>query len=254
MKPTTNEGGQLMIAERTSTKRRSETFQAVSRIHGGSPSNVMTTLSGLVDTLATKFSEKDLVKIISKSPKLCEKVFPKIYNQKLKEFEASNQNMLRSISTYFSRGVMAKRKYRSVYKSISMSDSSEPKMHRVNGNKRIKVMSCNVVRLVPYDKMMAYVRSLEIGTLHCVKEDFCYELDDCEKIEGCYRHLYEFLPLLAKFYFKLAEISEENLLWFNNEIKVYMTQFLFLLEYIVHTMKKLLPTEIGLQSSRRYLS
>ena len=70
LKPTTNEGGQLMIAERTSTKRRSETFQAVTRIHGGSPSNVMTTLSGLVDSLATKFSEKDFVKIISKSPKL----------------------------------------------------------------------------------------------------------------------------------------------------------------------------------------
>ena len=54
LKPTINEGGQLMIAERTSTKGRSETFQAVTRIHGGSPSNVMTTLSGLVDTLATK--------------------------------------------------------------------------------------------------------------------------------------------------------------------------------------------------------
>ena len=120
--------------------------------------------------------------------------FPKIYNQKLKEFEASNQNMLRSISTYFRRGVMDKRKYGSVYKSISMSHSSEPKMHRVNGSKRIKVMSCHVVRLVPYDKMMAYIGSLEIGTLHCVKGDFCYELDDCEKVEGCYRHLVEFLP------------------------------------------------------------
>ena len=100
----------------------------------------MTTLSGLVDTLATKFSVKDLVKIISKSPKLCQKFFPKIYNQKLKEFEASSQNMLHSISTYFSRGVMGERKYRSVYKSISMSHSSELKMHRVNSNKRIKVI------------------------------------------------------------------------------------------------------------------
>lgn len=141
-----------MIAERNSTKRCSETFQAVIRIHGGSHSNVTTTLSGLVDTLATKFSENDSVKIISKSPKLCE-VFPKIYNQKLKEFEASSQTMLRSISTNFSRGVMGKRKYRSVYKSISMSDNSEPKMHKVNCNKRIKVMSCNVVHLVPYNKM-----------------------------------------------------------------------------------------------------
>ena len=103
-----------MNAERTNIKRRSETFKAVTRIHGGSPSNVMTTLSVLVDTVTTKFSEKDLVRVISKKPKLCEKVFPKIYNHKLKEFEVSDQNMIRSISTYFCRGVMGKRKYRSV--------------------------------------------------------------------------------------------------------------------------------------------
>jgi hypothetical protein len=65
---------------------------------------------------------------------------------------------------------------------------------------------------------MAYVRSLEIGMVCYVKEEFCYGLDDCEKVEGCYRHLAEFLPLLANFYLKLAEISGENLLWFDNEI------------------------------------
>ena len=73
-----------MNDERTNIKRRSKTFKAVTRIHGGSP--VMTTLSGLVDTVTTKFSEEDLVKAISEKPKLCEKVFPKIYNHQLKEF------------------------------------------------------------------------------------------------------------------------------------------------------------------------
>ena len=91
-------------------------------------------------------------------------------------------------------------------------------MHSVKSKKRIKVMSCNVVRLVPYDKMMAHVRSLEIGKVCCVKEDFCYGLDDCQKVEGCYRHLTEYLPLLANFYLKLAEVSGENLLWFDDDI------------------------------------
>ena len=150
---------------------------------------------------------------------MCEKVFPKIYNHKLKEFEVSDQNMLRSISTYFCRGVMGKRKYRSVYKSISsMTYSSKSTMHSVKSRKRIKVMSCNVVCLVPYDKMMAHVRSLEIGKVCCVKEDFCYGLDDCQKVEGCYRHLTDYLPLLANFYLKLAEVSGENLLWFDDDI------------------------------------
>jgi hypothetical protein len=98
---------------------------------------------------------------------LCE-VFPKIYYHKLKEFEVSDQNMLCSISTYFCRGVMGKRKYRSVYKSISlMTYSSKSTMHSVKSRKRIKVTSCNIVRLVPYDKMMAHVRSLEIGSVLC---------------------------------------------------------------------------------------
>ena len=73
--------------------------------------------------------------------------------------------------------------------------------------------------------MMAYVRSLEIGVVRCVKEDFCYGLNDCEKVEGCYRHLAEFLPLFANFYMKLAEISGENLLWFDNEINRFHVVF-----------------------------
>lgn len=204
----------MTIAERTSTKRRRETFEAVTRIHGGSPTNVMTAISGLVDTLTTKFAEKNLVNAISKKKKLCEHVFPKIYNRRVKEFEMSEHNLLRSIATYFNRGVMGKRKYRAVYRSMSMNNS---KSTVGDGKGRIK-MSCNVARLVSYDKMMAHVRSLEIGKVCCVKKDFCYGLDDCEKVEGCYWHLVEFLPLLAHFYFKLVEVSGEDLLWFGNEV------------------------------------
>ena len=114
---------------------------------------------------------------------------------------------------------MGKWKYRSVYNSISsMTYSSKSTMPSIKSRKRIKVMSSNVVRLVPYDKMMAHVRSLEIGKVCCVKEDVCYGLDDCQKVEGCYRHLTEYLPLLANFYLKLAEVSGENLLWFDCDI------------------------------------
>jgi hypothetical protein len=51
-----------------------------------------------------------------------------------------------------------------------------------------------------------------------VKEDFCYGLDDYQKVEGCYRHLTDYLPLLANLYLKLAEVSGENLLWFDDDI------------------------------------
>ena len=76
-----------------------------------------------MQTLAVKFPQKSLVHTISRKRKLCEKVFPQIYNKKVQEFENSEPNQLRSISVYFSKGVMGKRKYRSVCKTLSMKIS-----------------------------------------------------------------------------------------------------------------------------------
>ncbi|KXJ19546.1 hypothetical protein AC249_AIPGENE18300 [Exaiptasia diaphana] len=68
-------------------------------------------------------------------------------------------------------------------------------------------------------KLMEYVKSIDIGRIGSVREDFC--ADEDEKVDGCYRHILEFLPLLASFYFKLAEVSKENLLWFDNEVNTF---------------------------------
>lgn len=45
-------------------------------------------------------------------------------------------------------------------------------------------MGCNTARLLPYDKMMACVTSIDIGWIGSVKEDFCYDFDEEEKVDS----------------------------------------------------------------------
>ena len=214
--PTSDDHGNNLRCNRTMTKRRSETFNAALRIHGGTSTNPLPAVSGLVDTLAVKCSEGQLTSVISRKRKLCNQVFPQIYNTSVKKFEDSQENRLRSISTYFTKGVIGKRKYRSLYRVLSMKKSKR----KGKKHERIKIMSCKVARLLPYNKMMDHVKSIDIGKIGNVREDFCNDMDEWEQGEGCYRHLSEFLPLLASFYSKLS--NEEGLLWFNNEVNTFV--------------------------------
>ena len=84
--------------------------------------------------------------------------------------------MLRSIAVYYRKGVMGKDKYRLVYKDSSY--------RQVPGRKqavRIKVANCPSPRLVPYHRLMSYIKSIDIGQLHSVRENLCDELDECDK-------------------------------------------------------------------------
>ena len=85
---------------------------------------------------------------------------------------------------------------------------------------RIKIMNFKVARLLPYNKMMDQVKSIDIAKIGNVREDFSYDMDEWEKGEGCYRHLIEFLPRLASFYSNLAK-ETQNLLWFNDAANTF---------------------------------
>ena len=87
--PTSNTAGETNISKGTLSKRCSESFDAALTIHGETASNTVPAAAGLVETL--------VVNTISRKRKLCEKVFPQIYNKRVQEFETSEQNQLRSI-------------------------------------------------------------------------------------------------------------------------------------------------------------
>ena len=77
----------------------------------------------------------------------------------------------------------------------------------------IKVGDCPTPRLVPYHRLMAYIKSIHVGKLFSV-EVFCGDLEEQEKVSGCFRDLEDLLVKLAEFY---MNDSQHNLLTFNSE-------------------------------------
>ena len=133
---------------------------------------------------------------MSKSKKFSKKVFPKIYKKATEVFETSEVDMLRSVSIFYSRGVMGKKKYRSVYRSLSMTTNPKKKTKTT----RIQVMSCSLPRLLPYKKLIRFLNEVDIGTLKSVREDFCSDLELEDQVDGRYRNLSEYLVRLVSFY------------------------------------------------------
>ena len=114
-------------------------------------------------------------------------MFPKLYKKAVDEFEHTSENMLRSIAVYYSKGVMGKIKYMSVYRASTYSYSAHKKKAV-----RMTVANCPIPRLVPYHRLTAYVNS--------VCDTLCDGLEEEDKVSGCYRKLEELLLKLAEFY------------------------------------------------------
>ena len=211
LSPTSDEQGNVKISKRTITRRQTETLEQAFKIHGGNTNNPVPAAVGLLETLCTKFTKKQLVTSVSRKRKFCESIFPQVYNTEGKNFERSQENILRSIAAYFCKGVMGKAKYRSVYQAISMRRGLKKGSKRC----RLKVMGCKIPSLLPYNKMIAHVKAIDPGKIGDVREAFCSDLDEEEKVNGCFRYLEDFLPSLASFYLTLEQLTEERLLWSN---------------------------------------
>ena len=96
------------LSQSQARKRRAELFEAACQIHGGRHGTNCRTPGevGLCETTVKKCSNDILVKVFSKSQKIKKKVLPKVYKENLPKCEASDENILRSIAVYYSRGVM----------------------------------------------------------------------------------------------------------------------------------------------------
>ena len=197
------------LSAQAMARRRTETFDAASEIHGATSENPLPASVGLLDTVEKKCPQDILVKFMSTSKKFKNNVFSVIFKTASDNFELSEANKLRSIAIYYSKGVLGKRKYRSVYRCLSM-------MRNPNGRSkttRIRVLSSPLPRLVPYNKLASMLNEIEIGTLYSVRDSLCDDLEGGQKVDGCYRKLTEFLPRLALFY--LSSLPASDIDWFN---------------------------------------
>lgn len=108
--------------------RRKETFNAVMAIHGASTENLNPAFDGMLDTITAKCGSKELSdKIINLEKPVVKQIKYGVIKDWSKEFVKSNENLLRSLNTYYSHNVMGKAKYISIRKAnrITKKQKSE---------------------------------------------------------------------------------------------------------------------------------
>lgn len=69
-------------------------------------------------------------------------------------------------------------------------------------------------RLLPYNKLVNAIKSIDIGKVYSVRETLCDGLDESEKVDGVYRNIKEMVLRLARYY--LCQKRYE-LLWFQEQ-------------------------------------
>ena len=137
--PTMFEAGKLQISEKVAWSRREETYEAALEVHGGEMKSAEV---GLIDAVLSKCSKETIGEVLSSS----NKVLPKLYKGPLKNFEASEENMIRSISIYYEGGIMGNHGHWQVYRNVSFQKS---KKCRKKYQKHLTVNSCPIPLLVP---------------------------------------------------------------------------------------------------------
>ena len=120
--------------------------------------------------------------------------------------------MVRSVAVYYGGWIMGKSKYRQVYRGVSYTATTS----RQKNGERIAVPIFPVPLIAPYNKLMSFVKSIQIGTVYSVCETLCDGLKDQDKVQGCYQNFKELLLKLAEFY--LCKQNGYNLVLFNETL------------------------------------
>ena len=110
------------------------------KIHGGTISNKRPALDGLYHTLSKKCKTSVLGDYVLSNNKVTNYVIKKCKQKQLAGFECSKDNILRSIATYYTSGVMGKRKYQAIRLASSMKTS-----HLKRGVKQLSIF-CQTVQ------------------------------------------------------------------------------------------------------------
>ena len=90
--------------KRSGERRKEQTKKLLMAVHGATDKNMSPADEGLFSLLNT-VSTSELIKIVSKSPKMIQKVIPKIAKSKIKEFESTKVNLIRSVNVLYRGGI-----------------------------------------------------------------------------------------------------------------------------------------------------
>ena len=161
-------------------------MEAAAKIHGSSNEHPSASFEGVFDTLQKRCKLDNLTKYVTENKPLTNRVVSKEYKKGVLKFEKSNDNIVRSIATYYASGVMEKQKYKSVRLALSMkSNEGKP-------GKRTSISiskGCKVPKLLTYSDLVEQLKKIDIGTVHEIDEDYLegLSLETENKVNGAYR-------------------------------------------------------------------
>ncbi|XP_048587205.1 uncharacterized protein LOC116611873 [Nematostella vectensis] len=163
-------------------------------------------------SLASSTTAKQLTSYISQSETCTSKVLPAIVKKKVKDYESSEANSIRSIRTLYNGGLIGKRKY------TTMRNSTD-KLKEPEATEKTKLYTefmdgCKVPKPVPYKKLMQIINNINIGEV----TDLGSLAAKCSfpHVDGVYRPLKPFLLQLADMYITAHE-KNRCLHWFKGE-------------------------------------
>ena len=198
-------------------RRKKRTLAAVRSVHCVANTRPTTSESksvndGLWTTLLGTASASEMATYISQSKVCMEKVLPGIVKSKIKEYQLSTPNQVRSMRVLYEGGLIGKRKYTSIRNSCDIIETGD------NKKRKCQIMEgCEIPKIIPYKTLMNYVKSINIGQVVDL-QTLTIKLS-IESVPGVYRPLKPFLLRLADLY---LTVDKENpcLTWFNNEKNV----------------------------------
>ena len=199
------------ISDKAKNVRCNETFQAGMAIHGGTCDKKEPVLTGLLQTMTTKFGNKDVAThIMNTKSSVARHVTDLAVRNMSKDYYQSEDNILRSMNTYYCHNVMGKSKYLNIRKA----------------NKNATFRNQQVVNYIPYKNLSARIANVDIGTIHDINT---LVTEDIEKVEGMYRPCDQYALRLARFYLHVNETRTDKLKSFPTFPKKDSTSTMFIL-------------------------
>ncbi len=203
-------------------RRKQKTVRAVHAIHCNSHAftpgedQTKSVKDGLWTTLIGLAETGDMKDYMSNSQKCMKSVFPSIVNSKVKEYENSQANQIRSMRVLYESGLLGKRKYTSIRNSSDILN--EPGAKKRKNQKAEILPGVEVPKILPYKKLMAFLKTIDVGELKDL-ETLASELST-ESVPGVYRPLKPFLLRLADLYLELHK-ETPMIHWFNGEERLF---------------------------------
>ena len=214
-----NSSEKLNLSRKQFLIRRTKTLSALRPIHissSGKKGEVSSednklVLDGLWSTLICTAPKPVMANYIKNSNQCMHELIPNIVKGKIKEYEKSKENRVRSMRVLYEGGLIRKRKYTSIRNSSDVVKETEKKRKNV---KTEFMTGCEVPKILPYKTLMTFVRGIEVGELLPLEN--LAATFNIEAFPGVYRPLQPFLLRLADMYLFL-DSKNPCLHWFNGQ-------------------------------------